>query len=82
MYGKAPRNAKFQKRSSPRPILEIVEQLHELLQIKQSALATAKGEFADSMMFNTLLRQEQDLYTELRTALGSGRRSRQNKKTG
>ncbi len=56
---------------SPRQIPEIVEQLNDLLKMKESAQSNAAGDFADSLMFNTILRQERSLYSELRTALSA-----------
>ena len=54
---------------------EIVEQLYELLQIKRSAAATAKGDFSDKIFMKTLQGQEAKLYAELRASLALPRRT-------
>ena len=65
-----------------RPAQEIVEQLYELLQIKRSAAAAAKGEFSDKLFMKTLERQEAELYAELRESLARPRRKATGKSAG
>jgi hypothetical protein len=65
-----------------RPPQEIVEQLYELLQIKRSAAAAAKGEFSDKLFMTTLERRERTLYAELRAALAPPLRKARGKKAG
>ena len=65
-----PKKTNMKSQSKPRPVPQIVNQLHDLLQLKQTAVANARGEFADSLMFDTILKQEESLYAELRSALG------------
>jgi hypothetical protein len=82
MYGNQLESSDPQKSEGTRAVSEIVEQLHELLQIKRSALANAQGDFADSVLITSILRQEKALHTELRAALGPVRRATKRKKTG
>jgi hypothetical protein len=61
---------------------EIVEQLADVLRIKRDAIKRSRGEFADSMVFTTLERQERALYAELRSALVPRRRASRRRKAG
>jgi hypothetical protein len=65
-----------------RPPQEIVEQLYELLQIKRSAAATAKGDFSDKLFMTTVEQQEKELYAELRASLAPPRRRGRRKSAG